>query len=100
MSNILLFGAALSALIRAYKLENYFLLLDKKPTISYFQHYKGMMIELSNLRFAKPFVVYLLVKPLINKSDYENERKQVNIYTFSTYILIVFSIVAMIVNKK
>jgi hypothetical protein len=84
---------SITALIRAYKLENYLLLLDKQPTITYFQHYKGMVIALWNANVNKPLVLYMLIKPIFKKGDFESHRKQVNMYTYLTYVFLICGII-------
>jgi hypothetical protein len=90
ISEIMFLSGSVSALIRAYKLENYLLLLDKKPRINFYKHFTGMI---SNVN--KAFVIFFLIKPIFHKSVFERERKLINLLTYLTYILIICAIIIM-----
>ena len=89
---MILFGS-ITALIRSYNLENYLRLQDQKETITFIQHYKGMWIAMLNMDIQKPMALYMLIKPILKKGDFETVRKKVNLFTYITYSLIIIGIV-------
>ena len=95
IGEILILSGCFTVFIRAYKLENYLLLLDKKPTLTYFQHFKGM----SMLTFYKKIIVkknsaiFLLPKLIFKKSELETKRMHINLLTYLSYILIICGII-------
>jgi hypothetical protein len=77
-------------ILRSYKLENYLLLLDKKPKIKLFKHYFGMLSNFDKLAaFSIPRLVF-------EKSEFEIERKQINLVTYLLYILLICGIILQI----
>ena len=97
---ILILSAGITALIRSYNLENYFLLQNNKETITFTQHYKGMWIAIFNMDIQKPMVLYILIKPILKNGDFENLRNKVNLLTYITYSLIIIGILIMNMNKN
>ena len=89
---MILFGS-ITALIRSYNLENYLRLQDQKETITFIQHYKGMWVAVLNMDIQKPMALYMLIKPILKKGDFETVRKKVNLFTYITYNLIIIGIV-------
>ena len=89
---MILFGS-ITALIRSYNLENYLRLQDQKETITFIQHYKGMWVAVLNMDIQKPMALYMLIKPILKKGDFETVRKKVNLFTYITYSLIIIGIV-------
>ena len=90
---ILILSGGITALIRSFNLENYLLLQDNKAKITFAQHYKGMWIAMLNKDVEKPIALYILIKPIFRKGDFETVRKKVNLFTFITYSLIIIGIV-------
>jgi len=90
LADLVIFFGCISALIRSLTLENYLLILDKKQKINLFQHMKGLVLNLK-----KALTLLALIKPIFEKGEFEKERKQINLITYLTYILIVSSVIIM-----
>jgi hypothetical protein len=91
---------SIAALMRSYNLENYLRLQDNKETVTFIEHFKGMWIALFNMDVQKPMVLYILIKPILKKGDFETVRKKVNLFTYMTYSLIIIGIVIMNIDKN
>jgi len=90
---IMILSGSITALMRSYNLENYLRLQDQKETITFIQHYKGMWVAVLNMDIQKPMALYMLIKPILKKGDFETVRKKVNLFTYITYNLIIIGIV-------
>ncbi len=51
---------------------------------------KGLVLNLK-----KALTLLALIKPIFEKGEFEKERKQINLITYLTYILIVSSVIIM-----